>query len=50
MKIKRQKKVNKNLNFYVNNFGFRQPFQVLIDGTFCQTALKVSFNLKKNIF
>lgn len=42
MKIKRYKKVSKNLNFYVNNFGFRQPYQILIDGTFCFAALNVS--------
>lgn len=42
MKIRRYKKVNKNINFYVNNFGFRQPYQILIDGTFCYAALNVS--------
>lgn len=42
MKIKRYKKVNRRLNFYNNNFGFRQPYQLLIDGTFCLAALNVS--------
>lgn len=41
MKIKRYKKVNRYLNFYINNFGFRQPYQILVDGTFCLAALKV---------
>lgn len=41
MKINRYKKANKTINFYKNNFGFRTPFQVLIDATFCFTALKV---------
>lgn len=34
------------MSFYKNNFGFRTPFQVLIDATFCFTALKVQ-NVKK---
>lgn len=41
MKISRQKKVQKHLNFYKNNFKFREPFQVLIDGTFAFAALEV---------
>lgn len=41
MKIKRYKKVNRHLNFYVNNFGFHHPYQVLVDGTFCFAALQV---------
>lgn len=32
------------MKFYYNNFGFHQPYQVLIDGTFCFTAFKVSFD------
>lgn len=43
MKIKRHKKAHKYINFYINNFGFHQPYQILIDGTFCFAALKVSF-------
>ena len=42
MKIARYKKAKKILNFYKNNFSFREPFQILIDGTFCQLALKVN--------
>ncbi|KAF5297701.1 hypothetical protein FQA39_LY12032, partial [Lamprigera yunnana] len=38
-KIKRYKKMSKNINFYVNNFKFRQPYQMLVDGTFCFAAL-----------
>ncbi|RZC40389.1 Fcf1 domain containing protein [Asbolus verrucosus] len=49
MKIKRYKKVNKHLNFYVNNFGFRQPYQVLLDGTFCFAALNNKINIADNI-
>lgn len=42
MKIARYKKAQKTLSFYRNNFGFREPYQILIDATFCQTALIVS--------
>ncbi|KAF2902260.1 hypothetical protein ILUMI_03923 [Ignelater luminosus] len=49
MKIKRYKKVSKNLNFYVNNFGFRQPYQILIDGTFCFAALNNKINIEDNM-
>lgn len=41
MKITRYKKANKRINFYINNFGYRAPIQVLIDGTFCFAAFKV---------
>lgn len=41
MKISRHKKAQKYMSFYVNNFGFRQPFQILIDATFCFAAVKV---------
>lgn len=42
MKIQRYKKAHKTLTFYKHNFGFREPFQILIDATFCQAALQVS--------
>ncbi|KAJ1519141.1 hypothetical protein ONE63_011261 [Megalurothrips usitatus] len=40
MRITRLKRIQKNLSFYVNNFGFRKPFRVLVDGTVCSAALK----------
>jgi U3 small nucleolar RNA-associated protein 23 len=49
MKIKRYKKVNRHLNFYVNNYGFRQPYQILLDGTFCLGALNNKINISDNI-
>lgn len=42
MKIARYKKASKTLNFYKNNFGFRTPYQILIDATFCQAARVVN--------
>ncbi|KAJ9577476.1 hypothetical protein L9F63_005977 [Diploptera punctata] len=49
MKISRHKKVHRYLSFYSNNYGFRQPYQVLIDGTFCYAALKNKFNIKEHM-
>ncbi|XP_062846629.1 rRNA-processing protein UTP23 homolog [Trichomycterus rosablanca] len=49
MKIKRQKHAKKTISFYKYNFGFREPFQILIDGTFCQAALKNKIQIKEQI-
>ncbi|KAK9510736.1 hypothetical protein O3M35_005462 [Rhynocoris fuscipes] len=49
MRINRQKKVNKALKFYINNFGFRKPYQILIDGTFCHVALESKVNIHDQI-
>lgn len=49
MKINRYKKVHKILQFYCNNFGFRKPYQVLVDGTFCFAALKHKINIEDQI-
>ncbi|XP_059485046.1 rRNA-processing protein UTP23 homolog [Neocloeon triangulifer] len=49
MKITRAKRAHKTLSFYSNNFGFRQPYQVLIDGTMCFFALKNKINLQEQL-
>ncbi|XP_047105695.1 LOW QUALITY PROTEIN: rRNA-processing protein UTP23 homolog [Schistocerca piceifrons] len=49
MKISRHKKVHKYLNFFCNNYGFRQPYQILIDGTICFAALKNKLSLKEQL-
>lgn len=49
MKINRQKKVQRILTFYRNNFGFRPPYQVLIDATFCQAALRFKLDINKQL-
>ncbi len=49
MKIKRYKRVNKYLQFFRTNYGFHAPYQVLIDGTFCQRALKNKVNIKEQL-
>lgn len=45
MKTARYKKARKNLGFYIHNYKFHQPFQVLIDGTFAFAALQNKFNI-----
>ncbi|NP_001085419.1 UTP23, small subunit processome component L homeolog [Xenopus laevis] len=49
MKIKRQKHAKKYLTFYRFNFGVREPYQVLLDGTFCQAALKNKIQIKEQL-
>ncbi|XP_075070086.1 rRNA-processing protein UTP23 homolog [Mixophyes fleayi] len=49
MKITRQKHVKKHLSFYRNNFRFREPYQVLLDGTFCQAALRNKIQIKEQM-
>ncbi|XP_061616525.1 rRNA-processing protein UTP23 homolog [Phyllopteryx taeniolatus] len=49
MKIKRQKQAKKTLSFYKYNFNFREPHQILIDGTFCQAALKNKIQIKEQM-
>ncbi|XP_076383495.1 rRNA-processing protein UTP23 homolog [Megalopta genalis] len=49
MKTTRQKKARKNLGFFINNFKFRSPFQILIDGTFAFAALENKFNIQDQL-
>lgn len=49
MKIKRQKQAKKIISFYKYNFSFREPFQILVDGTFCQAALKNKIQIKEQM-
>ncbi|XP_071754514.1 rRNA-processing protein UTP23 homolog [Centroberyx gerrardi] len=49
MGLKRQKQAKKTISFYKYNFSFRQPFQILIDGTFCQAALKNKIQIKEQM-
>jgi len=49
MKISRLKKVQKNLGFFVNNYKFREPYQVLIDGTFSFAALENKFSIQEQL-
>ena len=49
MKVKRQKQARKILNVYKTIFNFHEPYLILIDGTFCQNAIKSKINIKENI-
>ncbi|XP_011874947.1 PREDICTED: rRNA-processing protein UTP23 homolog [Vollenhovia emeryi] len=49
MKTSRTKKARKTLGFYVNNYKFRQPFQVLVDGTFAVAALQGKLNIQEQL-
>lgn len=49
MKIKRYKKAERYMSLYKNNFGFREPYQVLLDGTFCQVALDHKVNIQDQL-
>ncbi|NXJ61679.1 UTP23 protein, partial [Rostratula benghalensis] len=49
MKLKRQKHAKKNMGFYKHSFHFREPFQVLLDGTFCQAALRNKIQIREQL-
>ncbi|GAB6029853.1 hypothetical protein CHUAL_005562 [Chamberlinius hualienensis] len=49
MKITRLKRARRVLLFYKSRFGFREPYQVLIDGTFCKAALKSKVNIREQL-
>ncbi|CAA2977401.1 rRNA-processing UTP23 homolog, partial [Olea europaea subsp. europaea] len=49
MKIKRYKKAERYMSLYKNNFGFREPYQILLDGTFCQVALTHKVNIQDQL-
>ena len=49
MKIKRHKNLRKVLHFYKMNYNILEPYQILIDGTFAQEALKCKINLADQI-
>ena len=49
MKVKRIRAVKKILNFYKNNYSIAPPYRILVDGTFCHTALKVKVNISDEL-
>lgn len=49
MKVKRQKTVKKYINLFKNSFGIFEPYQILVDGTFCQAALQNKINIKEQL-
>ena len=49
MKIRRQKHVRRVLTFYKNNFDIHPPYFILVDGTFCRSALQFQVNLSEQM-
>lgn len=49
MRVKRLKKANKILAFFHYNYGFDPPYQVLLDGNFCQAALRSKINIMEQV-
>ncbi|KAL7676499.1 hypothetical protein ACOME3_002752 [Neoechinorhynchus agilis] len=49
MKHRRRKIVKRSLVFYRHHFGLSKPYTVLVDGTFCQAALKDQINIKEQL-
>eukprot|EP00118_Oscarella_pearsei_P004281 m.18070 g.18070 ORF g.18070 m.18070 type:complete len:243 (+) comp27588_c0_seq5:120-848(+) len=49
MKVKRRKHAKKILSFYHNSYRLREPYQVLVDGTFAQAALQTKINIKEQL-
>ena len=49
MKLKRRKHCNKYLSFYQNKFKIHQPYQLIIDLTFCQAALQNRVQIKEQL-
>ncbi|XP_032568296.1 rRNA-processing protein UTP23 homolog [Chiroxiphia lanceolata] len=49
MGVTRQKHAKKIMGFYKHSFQFREPFQVLLDGTFCQAALRNKIQIREQL-
>ncbi|NWQ63804.1 UTP23 protein, partial [Neopipo cinnamomea] len=49
MGVTRQKHAKKIMGFYRHSFQFREPFQVLLDGTFCQAALRNKIQIREQL-
>ena len=49
MKYKRKKQAKRVLQLLRTTFNFHEPFQILIDGTFCQSALEHKINIREQL-
>lgn len=47
MRIKRGKQYKKTVLFYKTNFGFQEPYTVVLDGNFIQYCAKLHWNIKE---
>ncbi|KND03285.1 rRNA-binding ribosome biosynthesis protein UTP23 [Spizellomyces punctatus DAOM BR117] len=46
MKVKRQKTNKRHISVYTHSFGFREPYQVLVDGNFIAVALQMRTDVR----
>lgn len=49
MRQKRAKTYKKLMELYSRTFGFRQPYQVLIDASFCTYAVQNKIDIPKQL-
>ena len=49
MKYKRKKQAKRVLRLLKTTFNFHEPLQILIDGTFCQSALEHKINIRDQL-
>ncbi|KNC79563.1 hypothetical protein SARC_08049 [Sphaeroforma arctica JP610] len=49
MKITRHKAARRTLAFYKSRFGLHEPYQVLVDATFCQASLECKIYIKDQL-
>jgi len=49
MKVKRMKRAKRILNFFHFNYQYNEPYNILVDGTFCQAALQNKINLREQL-
>ncbi|KAI9140173.1 Fcf1-domain-containing protein [Paraphysoderma sedebokerense] len=49
MRVKRQKQCKRIMALYHTSFGFREPYQVIADGTFVNVALSFRMNIEAQV-
>ncbi|KAJ1611007.1 putative tRNA synthetase class II [Cryptosporidium canis] len=49
MKVGRKKQVKRIIKYYKINYGFEEPYRLLIDGTFIMAALKNKIHIKEQL-
>lgn len=49
MRVKRHKSFRKSMTFYSNAFKFREPYRIIVDGTFITEALKQRIHIKEQL-
>lgn len=49
MKVKRRKQAKHLLSAYRNFFGFREPYRIVIDGTFCKMSVQYNVAIRESL-